>query len=232
MNNKTTKTETINTILADDHQVVLQGLEVLLGKEKDIRVVAKCINGLEVIDHLKTHQESEPVHVAVLDINMPQMNGVETAVRIKEEFPEVSVLVLTYYNEIEVIEEIFDAGASGYVLKEKNAEELVSAIREVASGRRFYSREVMNTVVDQMASPRKKKPRTTSLSDEKQEVILTRREKDVLRLIAHGHTTNNIAEELFIAPTTVETHRKNLLYKLEVSNSLALVRYAIENGLD
>ncbi len=227
----------INIILADDHTIVLESLSTLLSsREKDIKVLAQAINGLQVIDLLKKQEASgEKTDVVVLDMNMPQMNGAATTLYIREHFPEVAILILTYHNEIEVIEEILEAGASGYVLKNKNVEELVKAIRAVAAGKHFYSSEVVDALVENVRSGKRKgqdKPIRKDGQEPGEDIQLTRREKDVLKHIAQGLTAAAIGEALFIAPTTVETHRKNLLNKTGCANSLELVRYAIKNGLD
>ncbi|NVO11896.1 MAG: response regulator transcription factor [Bacteroidales bacterium] len=208
----------INVIIADDHQIVLDGLKLLLEREKDICPVGEALNGLELLAQL----EKKQVDVAVIDIDMPRMNGIETTKEIRKRFPDVKVLILSMYNDNEYIKQLIEVGASGYILKNKGKEELVNAIRKIAEGGDYLGDAIIKTLMDEMKKPKK------SLNDNK--IPLTKREIEVLKLIAKGCTTPQIAEALFIAHSTVETHRRNLIDKLGVANSKELIRYAIENG--
>ncbi len=208
----------INVVIADDHQIVLDGLKSLLDREKDIRSVGEALNGIELLALL----EKKQVDIAVIDIEMPRMNGIETTKEIKKRYPEVKVLILSMYNDNEYIRQLIEVGASGYILKNKGKEELVSAIRKIAAGGEYLGDAVIKTLMDEIKKPKK------NISDKK--IPLTKREIDVLKLIAEGNTTPQIAEALFIAPSTVETHKRNLIDKLGVANARALIKYAIENG--
>ncbi|NOU17739.1 MAG: response regulator transcription factor [Bacteroidales bacterium] len=208
----------INVIIADDHQIVLDGLKSLLEREKDICPVGEALNGFELLALL----ENKQVDVAVIDIDMPRMNGIETTKEIKKRYPEVRVLILSMYNDNEYIRQLIEIGASGYILKNKGKEELVNAIRKIAAGGDYLGDAIIKTLMDEMKKPKK------SLNDNK--IPLTKREIEVLKLIAQGCTTPQIADKLCIAHSTVETHRRNLIDKLGVANSKELIRYAIENG--
>lgn len=205
----------INLLIADDHQVVIDGLKSLLSLEDDFLVVGEALNGKMVLEALKDRK----VDVVLLDINMPVMDGIETTKIMRKDHPDVKILILTMYNKPEFIRNILEAGASGYVLKNVGKEELIDAIRKVEKGEDYFSLSVTRTMMDSYKSG------TNSNTFE-----LTKRERDVLKLLAKGHMTTEIAEKLFISPHTVNTYRKNLLSKLNVKNTASLVRYAIEKG--
>ena len=206
---------TIRILLVDDHKLILDGLKSLLKVEKGLEIVATATNGIEALESLR---ETE-IDVVVLDIDMPIMNGLETAKRIREQYPKIKVLILTMHNDIKYIKAIIAAGAHGYILKNRGKEELVSAIKVIVSGEEYYGEAVTRSIIKGMKE-----------DDKKKEAKLTKREIDVLKLIADGKTTPQITKELFIASSTVETHRRNLLEKTGVTNSKGLVRYAIEKG--
>lgn len=208
----------IKIVLADDHQIVLDGLKMLLHEEYNIELVGEAINGKEVINILETR----PVDIAVLDVEMPVMNGIEASEIIKERFPNTKILILTMYNDQAFIRKLIEIGASGYILKNKGKEELVEAIKDIAEGKTFFGREVTNTLISGIQTVIKHKP--------EKEIPLTKREIDVVKLIADGKSTPQIAEELFIAHSTVETHRRNLIDKTGVPNSKALIKWAIKMG--
>jgi DNA-binding NarL/FixJ family response regulator len=206
----------VKVLLTDDHLLFLEGIRSLLATEPGIEVVGIATSGPQALEMLRKH----PVDIAVLDVSMPGMDGVETTQRIKRQFPQVKVIALTMSNTEKFILGLRDAGASGYILKDRGREELVSAIHAVAAGDQYYSREVANTLMNSISRKR-----------EEGRTQLTERELEVLKLIGHGKTTPEIAELLFVAQSTVETHRRNLLSKLGLRNSLELVRYAIGQGL-
>ena len=205
----------IKTVLADDHKIVLEGLAFMIENQNNIEVVGKALNGKEVLDVLSKNV----VDVVVLDIEMPEMDGVETTRFIRQQYPDVKIVILTMYNTIGFIRKIAEAGAHGYILKNKGGEELVSAILAVYHGEEYFGEEVSKTLFSSMKQ-----------KNMAGEVRLTRREKDVLKLIADGLTSAQISEELSIAKTTVETHRRNLIDKTGVPNTKGLVRFAIEQG--
>ncbi len=208
----------IRIILADDHQIVLDGLKMLIHEEENIHLVGEAINGKEVISIL----ERESVDIAVLDVEMPVMNGIEASEIIQERFPNTKILILTMYNDQTFIRKLIEIGASGYILKNKGKEELVEAIKDIDNGKTYFGREVTNTLISGIQTVVKNKP--------KKEIPLTKREVDVVKLIADGMSTPQIADTLFIAHSTVETHRRNLIDKTGVPNSKALIKWAIRNG--
>jgi two-component system, NarL family, nitrate/nitrite response regulator NarL len=208
----------INVILADDHQIVLDGLKSLLEREKDICSVGEALNGIELLKLLEKIQAD----VAVIDIDMPLMNGIESTKEIKKLYPGVKVLILSMYNDNEYIKRLIEVGASGYILKNKGKEELVNAIRKIAAGGQYLGEEVVKALMDDLQKIKKNQ------NDNK--VPLTKRETEILELIANCNSTPQIADKLCIAHSTVETHRRNLIDKLGVANTKELIRFAIENG--
>lgn len=208
----------IKVLLADDHQIVLDGLSLLLEMENDIQKVDGVLDGRMVLKVL----EYAEVDVAVIDVEMPEMDGIETTIAIKERHPQVKVLILTMYNKEDFIAKLIQAGASGYILKNRGKEELVDAIRKVAKGGEYFGEAVTRALVNSLKTSKKK------INNDL--VQLTKREEEVLKLIADGLSTPQIAEKLFIAHSTVETHRRNLIDKTGVANSKALIKYAYKNG--
>lgn len=208
----------IRILLADDHQLFLDGLKMLLKEEVNIKLVAEANDGKEVISLLKTQE----VDIAVLDVEMPHMDGLETSAYIREHYPATKVLVLTMYNDQAFIRKLIEVGVSGYILKNKGKEELAEAIQDISEGKTYFGREVTNTLISGIQEVIKKKP--------ERDIPLTRREVDVVRLIADGLSTPQIAEKLFIAHSTVETHRRNLIDKTGVPNSKTLIKWAINHG--
>lgn len=209
----------IKVIIADDHQMFIDGIKSLLVNEKGIKVAGQALNGKEVIALL----EKEPADIVLLDVNMPEMDGIEATKLIRQRFPSVKILMLTMYNNHEFVFGLMNAGASGYILKNTGRTELLDAIKSVNEGKTFYSKEVTETILQNFS----KKP-----AEQRVEAAhLTEREKDVLKLIAQEYNTQEIAAELFISTNTVETHRKNLLSKLQAKNIAGLVKFAIQTGL-
>jgi len=207
----------IKILLADDQLMFLDGMIAFLENEKDIQIVGTASNGDEVLDFLERNSD---VDVVVLDVEMPKKDGVETARIIKKNplLKRVKVLILSMYNRKDFISKLMEVGADGYILKNKSKEELVQAIHNVHNEQPHFGLEVLRKA-------------TSTASNLEKNVELTDREREVLCLIAEGKTTKEIAVELYISEPTVNTHRRNLLRKLEFPNDKYLVRYAIKQGL-
>ena len=201
-------------LLADDHQMFIDGMKVYLEKYDHIKVVGEANSGSEVLDFLETTF----VDVVVLDVEMPDMDGIETTKYIKKKFPKTNVLILSMYDKKEFIIKLMRYGASGYILKNKSKEELLTAINNVSAGRTHYGLEIMNHAI------------AVSTIDEDDEAQLTEREIEVLQKIAEGFSSKEAADLLNISETTVSTHRRNIMAKLEIPNATHLVRYAIKHG--
>lgn len=210
--------KTIKLLLADDHGIIRDGIKLMLNKTSEFEIIGEANNGKEVVDYLEKHPDT--IDVVLMDINMPEMNGIEATQIITDKYPKIKVLALTMHVEETYITNMLKAGALGYVLKESNKEDLIDAINTVAIGNKYYSNEVSVTLINSLMNNGKTK--TSELSD---------REIEVLTFIATGNTNNEIGEKLFISGRTVETHRRNILSKLEVKNTAEMIRYAIKNNL-
>jgi len=194
----------------------------LLSGHENIQVIGTAGNGIEALKELA----EKKCHVMIMDVKMPEMNGIEATAAIKKKYPDVNILALTTYGEKKLIQEIIKAGATGYILKNTGKQELDAAILAVANGQKYYSSEVAMKLLDADQGSKV----TVYKGDFEDAEVLTQREIDVLRLIANEHTTAEIGEKLFISVNTVETHRKHLIQKLNVKNVAGLVKYAIQSG--
>lgn len=194
--------------IVDDHYMVIEGIHSLLKEEQGIEWMGHATNAASCLAFLKTQLPE----VVLMDINLPDMSGIELCKEVKEKYPSVFVIGLSTFNQYSLIEKMMDNGASGYVLKNATREELMEAINAALKNKTYFSREAAQTM----------------RRDDSIKIVLTRREKEVLGLIADGLTNNEIAQKLFISVTTVDTHRKNLLAKFEARNIASLIRMAVQ----
>lgn len=209
------ETRPIRILLVDDHPILRKGLCAVLAAEAAVDVVGEASTGQR---GLELARELRP-DVVVMDVGMPDMNGIEATRLLQGEMPEVRVIALSTYSDKRYVLSMLDAGASGYVIKAAAADELLRAIQAVAAGKRFLSPEITSVVLRSRSGP----PRDTR--------SLGQREREVLQLLAEGLTTIKIGERLHIAPKTVETHRRNISRKLGVRSIAELTKYAIREGL-
>jgi len=211
----------IRVLLADDHTIVRKGLRSLLDAESAIDVIGEAEDGREAI------RKVEQLHpdVVVMDIAMPGLNGLEATRRIKKRFPDIEILILSMHATEEYIFQILQAGALGYVVKQSAPSELVSAIKNVWQGELFLSATISKRVIAEFI---RRGERTTEQDSHDQ---LTDREREVLQLIAEGHSNREIAESLHISVKTVETHRAHVMDKLDIRGTAGLTRYAIRTGI-
>jgi two-component system, NarL family, nitrate/nitrite response regulator NarL len=207
----------IRVLIADDHKMMLDGLRSILSKENDITLVGEAINGIQVMEIL-AHSK---VDVIVLDIGMPEMDGYDTVLNLKKNYPEIKVVILSFHKDEKHIGKLLKAGVSGYIVKDRGSEELVKAIRSVSAGKDYFDNEVMQVSIRAMQNKNVGPEKTIKFSP---------RELDVLNLIAEGLSSKEMGKRLFISESTVETYRKNLLEKLALPNSKLLLKYAIEKG--
>jgi DNA-binding NarL/FixJ family response regulator len=214
---------TIKLLVADDHPIFLEGIAALISSIPHFELLGVANNGQELI---KKIEKTQP-NVILLDINMPEMDGIETLKYIKDKFPQSKVIMLTMFNEARMIREALEAGAKGYILKNINREDLITAIETVNGGKPFLDAAVQEKMIESIAHPN---ANDNIISDELLETI-TQREMEILQLIAQGLTSHDIAEKLFISKNTVETHRKNLLTKLNVKNTAGLLQIAFKKGI-
>lgn len=216
--------EKIRVILAEDHAVVRQGTKQLLDRYSDIEVVGMASDGEEAV---KLVQELQP-DVAILDIRMPRMSGIEATRRIKADFPDVAVLALTAHDDDEYVFALLEAGANGYLLKTAEIEELVKAIRAVHSGQPALDPLVTRKVVSQFMSGKSLPDVISHVEDEMEG--LTSREIEVLQMVGQGLTNKEVAQRLFISDRTVQAHLSNIFSKLQVTSRTEAVMYGIRKG--
>jgi two-component system, NarL family, response regulator NreC len=210
----------IRIIVADDHLIVRQGLRILLESEPDLEVIGEAGNGREA---LRLAQELLP-DVIIMDVSMPELNGIEATRRILSMAPGVKVISLSMHADVLSVREMIRSGASGYLLKECAVGELVQAIRTIIRQELYLSPELLGIMAEEYITGRQKIP-SSALS------VLTAREKEVLQLVAEGKTTNQIAECLCISVKTVEAHRKQVMDKLAIHTIAELTKYAVRQGL-
>lgn len=210
----------VQLLLADDHQIVRDGIKALLDEEVGFSIIAEAKNGREVLEACNKYD----LDLIIMDINMPEMNGIEATKQIKESFPDIKVLALTMMDEDQHIREMIEAGASGYILKSSDKIELVEAITSILDGQHYFSDEATQSVMMDLVKGTDGNPKTDPAQ-------LTKREKEVLELIVKEYTNQNIADELYISIRTVDAHRRNLLQKTGAQNTAGLVTYAVKHGL-
>lgn len=197
--------------IVDDHPMVLEGFKALLADNENIKIVGTAENAFKAIDFLKKNE----VDIAFLDINLPDISGIELCKKIKTEFPEIQCLALSTFNDRTYVSKMIENGASGYLLKNSSKEDFLKAIEEVAKGNMFFN-------VDYQSQ---------NTSKYQQTPMITRREKEILVEIAEGLTNQQIADKLFISITTVSSHRQNLMLKLEANNTASLIKMAVKYNL-
>lgn len=204
----------INIIIADDHSIIRDGLKAMLEKNDFCRIVGEAANGEELLELLKT----TPCDVVCTDISMPVMDGMEATRQIMKHFPKTRVMCLSMHEEAGFIKKMMEAGAVGYVFKDSTKDELKEAIQAVHSGKKYFNQKLFDILLNME-------------SGGKEISVLSSREKEILKLIAEEYTNPEIAEKLFLSVRTVDTHRQNLIQKLDVKNTAGLVKYAIKSGL-
>ncbi|RBW55900.1 DNA-binding response regulator [Tenacibaculum sp. E3R01] len=203
--------------MAEDHQMLIDGVKSFFEYNEDITIIGTVNNGKDLIKLVSLKQPK----VVITDIRMPIMDGIEATKTIKSQFPHIRVLAMTMFDQPEAIKQMLDAGATGYLLKNSGIKMLLKAIVAVANGETFFDPNVafnfMNNYIDKNV-----------IIGKTEKVTLSNREKEILQLIATGKTSKEIADVLFIAKTTVDTHRKNMIRKLNLSNGNELIKYAID----
>ena len=211
----------IRVLIADDHKIMLAGLRSLLEKQTDIEVVGEADNGRKAV---QMTQEKKP-DVVVMDVSMPDLNGIEATTQIIESLPETRVIALSMHSDKRFVMGMLRAGASGYLLKDCASQELANAIVQVAGGKKYLSPEITGVVINDFL-----------LGDSSEDVAiaasqLSPREREVLQLIAEGWSTKQIASHLYVSIKTIETHRRQIMKKLDLHSIADLTKYAIREGL-
>ena len=210
----------IKVLLADDHKIVRDGIKLMLESQVGIDVAAEADNGKQVLEILKT----TPIDIAVMDINMPEMDGIAATKEVKSSYPNVKVLALTMSNDDLHIRQMIQAGASGYIMKSAGRSDLKDAIFTIMEGKHYFSDEATHSIMMDLVKG-KGKPSSPDL------VHITDRELEILELIIKEYTNQEIAEKLFISSRTVDAHRRNLLQKTGARNTAGLVKYAFKHNI-
>lgn len=213
--------DTKRVFIVEDHALVRAGLRALLAQEPNVEIVGEAHNGRDALHAITTLNP----HLVLMDIAMPDMDGIETMMRIKQHDPETRVLVLTMHKASECIHESLRAGADGYILKDATHDEFRVAIRSILNGKTYLSPEISGTVVHGYLKTGKSAHSPSSLTS------LTQREREVLKLVAEGHPNRYISTHLCLSIKTVEKHRSNLMKKLDLHNAALLTSFAIKHGL-
>ncbi len=211
----------LKIMLVDNHRVMREGLRILIDSEKDMKVVAEADNGREALSISKKHRPD----IILMDVMMPDMNGIEAARRIRSEFETIRILALSMYDDRHYVAEMLRAGASGYLLKDCAFKELSGAIRTVAEGKFYLSPSISGMVIEEYIKMLE--------NDDGEETIstLTSREREILQLIAEGRSTREIANAINVSMKTVETHRYHIMQKVNVNSIAELTKFAIREGL-
>lgn len=216
--------ETITIHIADDHKVLIDGLKAVLSLEDNFNIVGSSLNGLEVMEWYKTHNSD----ILILDISMPQMDGISVLEQLGDiANPMPKIIILTTYDDIKLIKEVLKMGVTGFLSKSCAGEHITHAINTVASGQQYFSPSINDKIVKSFSGV----SASVINQDTNSSLIncLTDRELEILKYIAQEYTSKEIAQQLFISVNTVETHRKNLLKKLDVKSSLGLAKFALLN---
>ena len=214
------KVTTVKILIADDHKILREGLRFLLEKQSTFEVVAEAEDGLAALEAVKKQKPD----IAILDIGMPGLNGIEVTRKIRSDMTETRVIALSMHADRRFVMGVLEAGANGYLLKDSAFAELVTAVMAVAKGKTYLSPSIAETVV-------KSTLEKSGQSEQGSRVLLSSREREVLQMIAEGKSTKEIAFKLFVSTKTVETHRKQIMDKLNIHTIAGLTKYAIREGL-
>ncbi len=207
-------TKKIKVFIVDDHPMVIEGMMSMLQNENDVDLVGHAMNAASCLGYFLHHSAD----VVLMDINLPDKNGIELCHELKQRKPDVAILAISSFNQGSYVKQMIEKGASGYVFKNVSKEELLLAVTKVASGQQYLNFEANFAM-------REEKKRTESLP------VLTKREKEVLQMVAEGFTNPEIAEKLFVSQSTVDSHRKSVMTKLQVKNTAALLKFCVEHSL-
>jgi len=214
---------TINVAIADDHQLFREGIRLILESRPSMRLVVEAGNGQDLLNQLAT-LETLP-DVVLLDLKMPVLDGMETTKLLKEQYPEVKILILTMLQQDDYILHLLDLGANGYLLKNSSATEVLEAVSTVVAKDFYFNEHISNVLLAGLKRKRKAPPKLNNNQN------ITDREREVLHLMCQEHTTQEIADKLFVSARTVETHRRNLMQKFEAKNTAGLVLRALKQGI-
>ncbi|MDZ7740800.1 MAG: response regulator transcription factor [Bacteroidota bacterium] len=206
-------------VLADDHKIVIDGIKALLEDDERFRIIAEASNGKELIDLVGLAE----VDIAIVDIDMPVLNGIEATRIIKKDHPGVKTVILTMYHEKSLIKKFIEMGVDAYLLKNSSREALIDCLEKIVNGQKYFDAGVTLSLLGKSGI-------NSKYGSSPDEVELTSREIEIMRLIAEGMSNKEIGKQLYISDRTVDTHRTNLMRKLEVKNVAGIIRFAMKNG--
>lgn len=207
--------------IADDHEIVRDGIKLLLEDEPGYEIIFEAENGKEAVESCISHE----IDLVIMDITMPEMDGIEATKILKEKYPDIKILALTMLSEDQHIRKMIKAGASGYILKSSGKKELLKAINAIVNGQHYFSEEATQSILQELINPE------ISKQKDSEDVHITERELEILKLIVNEFTNQEIADKLFLSVRTVDAHRRNLLQKTGAKNTAGLVKYALNNKL-
>jgi DNA-binding NarL/FixJ family response regulator len=211
----------INILLADDHQLVIDGLKSMFSGETRYVIAGEANNGQEAFDTIQSSPEK--FQLVITDVSMSHLSGIELCKHIKHQFPEIKVLILSMYSGISVIKEALAAEADGYLLKSAGKDEFMQALHRITDGGTYFAQDILPIIYNQF---QREKQQLDALS------MLSTREREVLALIVKEHTSEEIAQKLFLSKKTVDNHRQNILAKTNCKTTIGLVKFAIRNGME
>lgn len=215
------ESEKINILVTDDHQIVIDGIKSMLTGENRYAVTGEANNGQQALDMISTNPEG--FQLLITDVSMSHLNGIELCKMVKGQYPEIRVLILSMYNSVSVVKDALAAEADGYLLKSAGRDEFLQAIHRICGGGTYFAQDIVPIIYNQYQK---------EIRQQNELAILSAREKEVLSLILREHTSEEIAEKLFISKKTVDNHRQNILTKTNCRTTIGLVKFAIRNGLE
>lgn len=213
--------EKINILVTDDHQIVIDGIKSMLAGENRYAVAGEANNGQQALDMISTNPGE--FQLLITDVSMSHLNGIELCKMVKAQYPEIRVLILSMYNSVSVVKDALAAEADGYLLKSAGRDEFLQAIHRICGGGTYFAQDIVPIIYNQYQK---------EIRQQNELAILSAREKEVLSLILREHTSEEIAEKLFISKKTVDNHRQNILTKTNCRTTIGLVKFAIRNGLE
>ena len=213
----------IQVLLAEDHNIVRNGIKMLLASDKEINVAGEATNGREALDYI-TNNES--VDVILADINMPELDGISLIKEVKAINPDIKVVILSMHDNEKYVSQAFIEGACGYLLKSVSADEMIFSLKHVQAGGKYLCSELSMTMLGKLSQKN-----VNSIADNVSNIEFSMREIEVLHLIADGLTNSEMSEKLFLSKRTIEGHRQSLIEKTNSKNTAALIRYAVLNGI-
>lgn len=210
----------IRVMLVDDHKMIRDGIRLMIKNDPIVKIVCEAQDGLEAIEYINNNPLE--IDVVLMDISMPKLDGIAATHNIKTNHPDIKVLALTMHLESSYISKMMKAGVSGYILKDSSRFELIDAIKKIAEGKLYYSADVSSVLLNSIMTESTDKKRTKD--------VVSDREKEVAVFIAKGLTSAEIGEELHVSARTVESHRRNIISKLDLKNTAQMISYAIKHG--